>query len=146
MSEIKQANATSIATSISSPVTLTNEFEQEPIRTLEVDGHQITLLGTAHISQASADKVKELIATGEFDAVAIELCPSRHKAIVNPDLLSKMDLFQVIHKGQASMVTASLALGAFQQRMAERLGIEPGLNAYCHQRCHRSQASHFTHR
>lgn len=127
MSEIKQANATSIATSISSPVTLTNEFEQEPIRTLEVDGHQITLLGTAHISQASADKVKELIATGEFDAVAIELCPSRHKAIVNPDLLSKMDLFQVIHKGQASMVTASLALGAFQQRMAERLGIEPGL-------------------
>lgn len=108
------------------PVKIKKEIETEPIKTFEVDGHKITILGTAHISQTSADKVKELIATGEFDAVAVELCPSRHKAIVDPDLLSKMDLFQVIKKGQASMVAASLALGAFQQRMAERLGVEPG--------------------
>ncbi|MDV6344704.1 TraB/GumN family protein [Nitrosomonas sp. Is37] len=111
---------------ITPSVKIKNETETEPIKTVEVDGHKITILGTAHISQASADKVKELIATGEFDAVAVELCPSRHKAIVDPDLLSKMDLFQVIRKGQASMVAASLALGAFQQRMAERLDIEPG--------------------
>ncbi len=111
---------------ITSSVKIKKETETEPIKTFEVDGHKITILGTAHISQASADKVKELIATGEFDAVAVELCPSRHKAIVDPDLLSKMDLFQVIRKGQASMVAASLALGAFQQRMAERLGVEPG--------------------
>lgn len=103
-----------------------NEIKTEPIRTFEIDGRKITVLGTAHVSQASADKVKELIATGKFDAIAVELCPSRHKAIINPDLLTKMDLFQVIRKGQASMVAASLALGAFQQRMAERLGIEPG--------------------
>lgn len=119
MSELKQ-------TPIASFVETKNETETEPIKTFEIDGHKITVLGTAHISQASADKVKELIATGEFDAVAIELCPSRHRAIVNPDLLTKMDLFQVIKKGQASMVAASLALGAFQQRMAERMGIEPG--------------------
>lgn len=119
MSELKQEH-------ITPSVTTKNETETEPIKTFEVEGHKITILGTAHISQASADKVKELIATGEFDAVAVELCPSRHKAIVNPDLLAKMDLFQVIQKGQASMVAASLALGAFQQRMAERLGIEPG--------------------
>lgn len=119
MSELKQAP-------IASFVETKNEAETEPIKTFEIGGHKITVLGTAHISQASADKVKELIATGEFDAVAIELCPSRHRAIVNPDLLSKMDLFQVIKKGQASMVAASLALGAFQQRMAERIGIEPG--------------------
>ncbi|SFM18435.1 TraB/GumN family protein [Nitrosomonas communis] len=111
---------------IASSIKIKKETETEPIKTFEVDGHKITILGTAHISQTSADKVKELIATGEFDAVAVELCPSRHKAIVNPDLLSKMDLFQVIKKGQASMVAASLALGAFQQRMAERLGVEPG--------------------
>jgi pheromone shutdown-related protein TraB len=38
-----------------------------------------------------------------------------------------MDLFDVIRSGKASMVTASLALGSYQQRMAEQLGIEPGL-------------------
>jgi len=98
----------------------------EPIRTVKVNNCCITLLGTAHVSKASADKVQELIATGNYDAVAVELCPSRHKVIVNPDAMAKMDLFQVIKKGQASMVAASLALGAFQQRMAEQFGIEPG--------------------
>ncbi len=103
------------------------EDEQtEPIKTVRVNNCNITLLGTAHVSKASADKVQELIATEKYDAVAVELCPSRHKVIVNPDAMAKMDLFQVIKNGQASMVAASLALGAFQQRMAEQLGIEPG--------------------
>ena len=103
-----------------------DDITQEPIKTIQIDGRSITILGTAHVSKASADKVQELIATGSYDAVAVELCPSRHKAIVNPDALAKMDLFQVIKKGQASMVAANLALGAFQQRMAEQFDIEPG--------------------
>lgn len=103
-----------------------NEDKTEPIKTVTVNNCAITLLGTAHVSKASADKVQELIATGRFDAVAVELCPSRHKVIINPDAMAQMDLFQVIKNGQASMVAASLALGAFQQRMAEQFGIEPG--------------------
>ena len=100
--------------------------QTEPLETVKVRNCSITLLGTAHVSKASADKVQELIATGKYDAVAVELCPSRHKVIVNPDAMAKMDLFQVIKNGQASMVAASLALGAFQQRMAEQFNIEPG--------------------
>lgn len=100
--------------------------QTEPLKTVSIGPCTITLLGTAHVSKASADKVQELIATGHYDAVAVELCPSRHKAIINPDAMAQMDLFQVIKKGQASMVAASLALGAFQQRMAEQFNIEPG--------------------
>jgi pheromone shutdown protein TraB len=109
----------------------------EPLEIIELDNHRkITILGTAHVSQASADKVKELIATQAFDAIAVELCPSRYKAIIEPDQLAKMDLFQVIRQGQAYMVAASLALGAFQQRMAESMGIEPGAeNAYRNPGC-----------
>ncbi|MEK6685346.1 MAG: TraB/GumN family protein [Pseudomonadota bacterium] len=102
------------------------DTQTEPLRTVKVNNCNITLLGTAHVSKASADKVQELIATEKYDAVAVELCPSRHKVIVNPDSMAKMDLFQVIKNGQASMVAASLALGAFQQRMAEQFDIEPG--------------------
>jgi len=100
--------------------------DQEPIYTLERNDVLITLLGTAHVSRASADKVKELLATGIYDAVAVELCPSRLNAIVNPDNFAKMDLFKVIREGKATLVMASLALGAFQQRAAEQLDIEPG--------------------
>ncbi|AEJ02923.1 TraB family protein [Nitrosomonas sp. Is79A3] len=109
-------------------IELTSEHatQAEPLKTVKVRNCNVTLLGTAHVSKASADKVQELIATGKYDAVAVELCPSRHKVIVNPDAMAKMDLFQVIKNGQASMVAASLALGAFQQRMAEQFNIEPG--------------------
>ncbi|MCI0504912.1 MAG: TraB/GumN family protein [Gammaproteobacteria bacterium] len=100
--------------------------QQEPIVKIHVDGCEVTLLGTAHISRASADKVKELLKTVDFDSVAIELCYSRHRSIIDPDALAKMDLFQVIREGKATMVAASLALGAFQQRMAEKLNIKPG--------------------
>lgn len=103
-----------------------HDTQTEPLKIVKVNNCCITLLGTAHVSKASADKVQELIATGKYDAVAVELCPSRHRVIVNPDAMAKMDLFQVIKNGQASMVAASLALGAFQQRMAEQFNIEPG--------------------
>lgn len=99
---------------------------EEPMATLMVGDSRVTLLGTAHVSRTSAEKVKELIETGDYDAVAVELCPSRYNSIVDPDALAKMDLFQVIRDGKASMVAASLALGAFQQKAAEQMGIQPG--------------------
>lgn len=99
---------------------------KEPMATVYIGDSKITLLGTAHISRTSAEKVKELIETGNYDAVAIELCPSRYNSIIDPDAFARMDLFQVIKEGKASMVAASLALGAFQQRTADQLGIKPG--------------------
>ncbi len=85
-----------------------------------------TLLGTAHVSRASADEVRGLIRSGDFDAVAIELCPTRHQSLMHPNAMASLDLFQVIRQGKAGMVAASLALSAFQQRVAEQSGIEPG--------------------
>lgn len=100
--------------------------KEEPIFHHILAGKSITVLGTAHVSKTSADKVHELLATGEYDGVAIELCQSRYNSMIDPDSLAKMDLFQVFKEGKASMVIASLALGAYQQKMAEEFGIEPG--------------------
>jgi|TARA_R110002095_G_scaffold107842_4_gene94521 pheromone shutdown-related protein TraB len=99
---------------------------EQPIEKLVINHCEITLLGTAHVSKASADAVRSLLASDQFDAVAIELCPGRFNALINPDSLAQLDLFDVIKSGKAAMVTASLALGAFQQKMADELGIEPG--------------------
>jgi len=100
--------------------------DQEPIVHIQVGNSRITLLGTAHVSRASAEKVKELLSTDEYDSVAVELCPSRFNSLVDPDSLARMDLFRVIREKKVLMVMASLALGAFQQRMAEQFDIEPG--------------------
>ncbi|WP_299261090.1 TraB/GumN family protein [uncultured Kushneria sp.] len=99
---------------------------QGPRDTLDVGDHHLTLVGTAHVSPESAEEVRDLIQSGDFDAVAIELCASRHQSLVDPDAIARLDLFQVLRQGKAGMVAASLALGAFQQRVAEQSGIEPG--------------------
>lgn len=98
----------------------------EPLQSLFIEGSRITLLGTAHVSRASAEAVKRMVRSGEFDVIGIELCQSRYNSIMHPELLAEMDLFAVIRQGKASMVTAHLALGAYQQRMAEQLDIELG--------------------
>ncbi|MFP4243801.1 MAG: TraB/GumN family protein [Ectothiorhodospira sp.] len=99
---------------------------EEPRFSLDLYGTRVTILGTAHVSRVSAETVRDLLRSGTFDAVAVELCPSRHDALVDPGSLARMDLFQVLRRGKAPMVTASLALGAYQQRLAEQFGIEPG--------------------
>ena len=99
---------------------------EQPIRDITVGETRITLLGTAHVSRLSAEAVAHMLEQGHYDAVAVELCPSRHNALVNPDAIAQMDLFQVLREKKASTITASLALGAFQQRLAEQFGIEPG--------------------
>jgi pheromone shutdown-related protein TraB len=97
-----------------------------PLAYIALGDRQVTLLGTAHVSRTSAEEVRALLASGDYDAVAVELCPARHNALLNPDGLARMDLFQVIRSGKAPLVAANLALGAYQQRLAEQLGIEPG--------------------
>lgn len=97
-----------------------------PLKTVTVGTTTYTLLGTAHVSAQSADEVRSLVDSGQFDAVAIELCDARHHSMTNPDAMGEQDLFQVFKQGKAGMVAASLALGAFQQRIAEQSGIEPG--------------------
>lgn len=89
-------------------------------------GVNYTLLGTAHVSRQSADEVERLLAGGGFDAVAIELDPARHAAITQPKTWEQLDLFKVIRDGKAGMLMVNLALGAFQQRLADQVGIEPG--------------------
>ena len=58
--------------------------------------------------------------------MAVELCRSRFTALTDPDSLARMDLFSVIRQQRAYMVMASLALAAYQQRLAEQFDIEPG--------------------
>lgn len=86
----------------------------------------ITILGTAHVSRSSADTVRSMIENGDYDAVALELCPDRMCGLMDPDAITRMDITQVIRKGKGAMVMASLALGAFQKRIADQLGVEPG--------------------
>lgn len=98
----------------------------EPLAEVSCAGTTFVLLGTAHVSRQSAAEVARLLADGGFDAVAVELDAGRHASMTRADSWENLDLFRVIRSGQAGMLMASLALGAFQQRLADQVGIEPG--------------------
>ncbi|MCP1728384.1 pheromone shutdown-related protein TraB [Natronospira proteinivora] len=104
----------------------TNTPAQGPREIVERDGVRFTLLGTAHVSRASAEEARQMAGETRFDAVAVELCETRRQAMRDPEHLAKLDLFQVFREGKAGMVAATLALGAYQRRLSEQLGSEPG--------------------
>lgn len=103
-----------------------NAVDDQPIIRVHRDGVEFVLLGTAHVSKRSADAVREIIASESFDAIAVELCEHRARSIEDPDSVAQMDLFRVLREGKAGVVAAGLALGAFQRRLADQFGIEPG--------------------
>ena len=98
----------------------------QPTALVERDGVRYTLLGTAHVSRASVDAVRAAIAGGDYDTIAVELDPNRAAALTDPDALGKLDLVKVLREGKAAHFAANLALAAYQRRLAEQLGIEPG--------------------
>lgn len=98
----------------------------QPIEVVVRDGVRYTLLGTAHVSKTSAETVRSMIGSGKFDAVALELDVARHRALAEPEAHAQMDLLKVLRQGKAGMLAVNLALAAFQQRMADQFGVEPG--------------------
>jgi len=101
-------------------------LQDQPINLINRDGVEYTLLGTAHVSRASAEAVKEMAGSGEFDAIAVELCQARYSALTAERKWTDLDLYKIIREGKAGLVMANLALSAYQRRIAEQFGIEPG--------------------
>ncbi|MGA9343178.1 MAG: TraB/GumN family protein [Rhodanobacteraceae bacterium] len=101
-------------------------LDGQPIERVTRDNVEYVLLGTAHVSRVSAEAVRAALEREAFDAVAIELCEPRYRAMRDPDAFRNLDLFQIIRQGKAGLIAANLALSAFQRRLAEQFGIEPG--------------------
>lgn len=109
-----------------SPTEVSELLAAQPIARIQRDGVEYVLLGTAHVSRASVDAVREILNRESFDAVAIELCELRYKSMRDPESFRNLDLFKVIRQGKAGLVAANLALSSFQRRLADQFGIEPG--------------------
>ncbi|MCA0393087.1 MAG: TraB/GumN family protein [Proteobacteria bacterium] len=102
------------------------DWRAQPHAIVERDGVRYTLLGTAHVSRASVEAVEAAIAGGGFDTVAVELDEQRLRAMSDPEALAKVDLGKVLREGKTALFAANLALAAYQRRLAEQLGVEPG--------------------
>ena len=62
-------------------IAASDSLAAQPIARVVRDGVEYVLLGTAHVSRASVEAVREILERETFDAVAVELCEPRFKSM-----------------------------------------------------------------
>lgn len=102
------------------------EAESNDITRIELDGKEILLIGTAHISAQSVQIVKDAIYDVRPDSVCVELDEQRYKGIREETNWEDLNLVEVIKKKQTTFLVARLGLTAFQKRMSLYTGVKPG--------------------
>ncbi len=91
-----------------------------------LNGKEIILIGTAHVSRESARLVKEIIHEEKPDTVCVELCHSRLKSIRDNENWRNMNIVNVIKEKKAMLLLMNLMLASFQKKIAEKFDIKPG--------------------
>lgn len=93
--------------------------------TLE-NGDEITLVGTAHVSEQSVQEVESVIDSVQPDMVCLELDKGRFESKTKANNYASMDLKKVFKEGKAFLVLANTALASFQKKMGNQTGSAPG--------------------
>lgn len=93
---------------------------------LNLNGKEIVLLGTAHVSQQSCDEVKAAIAEKKPDCVAIELDEQRFASLNDSEAWKNLDIIKVLKEKKGFLLLANLVLSSFQKRMGANVGVKPG--------------------
>lgn len=99
---------------------------EENITRINLDGKELILIGTAHVSRQSAEQVKEVVEAERPDSVCIELDEQRYQSVMEGSKWKDTDIFKVIKEKKATLLLMNLAISSFQNRLAKQFEIKPG--------------------
>jgi len=98
----------------------------ESVHHINVDGKEIYLIGTAHVSKESVKDVTFTVEAVKPDSVCVELCEARYKTIMSRDSWKQMNIFKVVREKKALFLLAQLIMTSFYRRIGEQLSVQPG--------------------
>lgn len=104
-----------------------NRSYPEEVRILDINGREFILVGTAHVSQQSAELVREVITNERPDCVCVELDAQRHKSLSEQNRWESLDLRAIIRQKQLSTLIINLLLASYQKKLGDQLGVMPGV-------------------
>lgn len=96
------------------------------ISRLKIGEKEIILVATAHVSQESAELVKQVIEEENPDSVCIELDEKRFGNIQNPKAWEDTDIVSVVKSKRVGFMLVNLALSSYQKKIANQLGTQVG--------------------
>ncbi len=98
----------------------------ESITKVCLEGKEIYLIGTAHVSHTSSQDVKNCVETVQPDSICIELDQERYNSLKNPNRWLNTDIIDVIKQKKAGFMLANLILGSYQKRIAKKINVQAG--------------------
>jgi pheromone shutdown-related protein TraB len=98
----------------------------EMLQTITVNGKKITLVGTAHVSQASVLEVEEVIRKEKPDRVCVELDKTRYQTLTQTNVWKNLDITRVLKERKGFLLLANIVLASFQRRLGLNVGVKPG--------------------
>jgi pheromone shutdown-related protein TraB len=101
-------------------------LEEKNIHRINLEGKEIILLGTAHVSKNSAQQVKDIIETKKPDSVCIELDEQRYKSIKDKAKWRNTDIVKIIKEKKAGFMLTNIILSNYQRKIAEQFEINAG--------------------
>ncbi|GHV94811.1 conjugal transfer protein TraB [Spirochaetia bacterium] len=93
---------------------------------ITVDGKDINLIGTAHVSRESIEEVSRVIREEKPDMVCVELDQGRYNSISQKENWESLNIAKVFKEGKGFLLIANLVLAGFQRRLGNELGVKPG--------------------
>lgn len=91
-----------------------------------INGKEITIIGTAHISSESVEEVKHALIEIQPDTVAIELDDERYKSMTEKKNWQDMDIVDIIKKKKVGFLVAQMILSSYQRKIAQNLKLNVG--------------------
>ena len=104
---------------------MTDFFDNEPHAVVERNGVRYTLIGTAHVSQKSADVVSALVRSGNYDAVAVELCTLREQKLFSAPTKKPTWRNNIKDYGLRSTLFQR-SVGRLYKTIERKIGVTPG--------------------
>lgn len=93
---------------------------------VDLGDREVTIVGTAHISEESVQEVEDTIDEIRPDLVGVELDQSRYESLRDEKGWSDMDIVQAIRDGQGPLLLINLVMSIYQRRMGLEQGVKPG--------------------
>ncbi len=93
---------------------------------LDYGGKDIILIGTAHVSEQSAELVKKVIEEERPDSVCVELDEGRYQNLQNPKAWESTDIVKIIKTKRVGFMLANLFLSSYQKMIAKQLNTVVG--------------------
>ncbi|MCJ7478830.1 MAG: TraB/GumN family protein [Candidatus Nanohaloarchaeota archaeon QJJ-7] len=95
-------------------------------RRVSIDGKEIVLVGTAHVSEESAEEVNSVIEEEEPDTVAVELDQDRYESLRDEKGWEEKNVAEAIEDGNGALLFLNVILSIYQRKLGEDLEVAPG--------------------